>query len=432
MSWTTSSGACESGERLPGHVVRRAACRARRPRADALGLGRRAARSRRARLHRPARPHGHRAARDRPRPLARGARDRSGAASRVRRACAREARPAQRGDAQRPAPDGCRGAGGRVARAALLERGAAVPARRRERRRGAAHPPPLPRSAAAENAGFAGHSHACGALDPALPGRARLPRHRDAHDDARDARGRPRLRDPVPPRAGDVLCAAAEPAALQAAADVRRLRPLLPDRALLAGRGAARRPRARVHAAGPRDELRRAGGRAHADRAADGRGLARRRPRDRAALPARAVRRGARALRLRQARPALRPRDRRRQRAGGGLGVRRVLARRRGRWRRPLPERPRRRRGALAQGLRRARRVRQGVGRQGARLPHLRGRRERALADPEVPLRGRGGGDPRGIGGTAAARSRSSPPTRWAWSSACSAPFGRTSRGASS
>ena len=38
--------------------------------------------------------------------------------------------------------------------------------------------------------------------------------------------------------------------------------------------------------------------------------------RDRAAVPAPAVRRGARALRLRQARPALRPRDRRRQRAG--------------------------------------------------------------------------------------------------------------------
>ena len=167
-----------------------------------------------------------------------------------------------------------------------------------------------------ENAGSAGHSHARGALDPALPGRARLPRPRDAHDDARDARGRARLRDPVPARARDVLRAAAEPAALQAAADVRRLRPLLPDRALLAGRGAARRPRARVHAARPRDELRRAGGRAHADRAADGRGLARRRPRDRAAVPARAVRRGARALRLRQARPALRPRDRRRQRAG--------------------------------------------------------------------------------------------------------------------
>ena len=57
-------------------------------------------------------------------------------------------------------------------------------------------------------------------------------------------------------------------------------------------------------------------GRARADRAADGRGLARRRPRDRAAVPARPLRRGARALRLRQARPALRPRDRRRQRAG--------------------------------------------------------------------------------------------------------------------
>ena len=89
----------------------------------------------------------------------------------------------------------------RRARAALLERGAAVPARRRGRRRGAAHPPPLPRPAAAANAGIAGHSHARRALDPPLPGRAGLPRPRDADDDARDARGRTRLRDPVPPRA---------------------------------------------------------------------------------------------------------------------------------------------------------------------------------------------------------------------------------------
>ena len=283
------------------------------------------------------------------------------------------------------------------ARAALVERGAAVPARRRERRRGTPHPPPLSRSAPPENAGIAGHSYASGALDPALPGRARLPRPGDPDDDARDARGRARLRHPVPARARGVLCAAAEPAALQAAADVRRLRPLLPDRALLAGRGAARRPRARVHPARSRDELRRAGGRAHADRAADGRGLARRRPRDRAAVPARALRRGARALRLRQARPALRPRDRRRQRGRGGLGVRRLLARGGRRRCRALPERARSRRGALAQGLRRARRVRQGVGREGTRVPHLRGRRQRALADPEVPLRGGGGGDPRGI-----------------------------------
>ena len=90
-------------------------------------------------------------------------------------------------------------------------------------------------------------------------------------------------------------------------------------------------------------------------------------------------------------------RDRRRQRAGRGLRVRRVLARRRRGRRRALPERSRCRRGALAQGLRRAGGVRQGVGRQGARVPDLRGRRQRALADREVPERGRGRRDPRGL-----------------------------------
>ena len=129
-------------------------------------------------------------------------------------------------------------------------------------------------------------------------------------------------------------------------------------------------------------------------------------------FPRAALRRGARALRQRQARPALRPRDRRRQRAGGGLGVRRLLARRRRGRRRALPERPGRGRGALAQGLRRAGRVRQGVGRQGPRLPHLRGRRQRALADREVPLarpRSRRSARPRA---PARARSRSSRRTR--------------------
>ena len=105
------------------------------------------------------------------------------------------------------------------------------------------------------------------------------------------------------------------------------------------------------------------------------------------------------ALRLRQARPALRARDRRRQRAGRGLrssassparsapgGVVRCLSV------------PGCRRGALAQGLRRAGGVREGVGRQGARVPDLRGRRQRALADREVPERGGGRRDPRGLG----------------------------------
>ena len=52
---------------------------------------------------------------------------------------------------------------------------------------------------------------------------------------------------------GKFYRAAAVAAALQAAADGRGLRPLLPDRALLPRRGPARRPPARVHPARHRD-----------------------------------------------------------------------------------------------------------------------------------------------------------------------------------
>ena len=57
---------------------------------------------------------------------------------------------------------------------------------------------------------------------------------------------------------GLVLRAAAVAAAVQAAADDRRLRALLPDRPLLPRRGRARRPAARVHPARRRDGVRRA------------------------------------------------------------------------------------------------------------------------------------------------------------------------------
>ena len=69
---------------------------------------------------------------------------------------------------------------------------------------------------------------------------------------------------PVAPAARLVLRAAAVAADLQAAADDRRPRALLPDRALLPRRGPARRPPARVHAARPRDVVRHRGGRARA------------------------------------------------------------------------------------------------------------------------------------------------------------------------
>ena len=51
---------------------------------------------------------------------------------------------------------------------------------------------------------------------------------------------------PCPQPSGQVLCAAAGAAAVQAVADGRRVRPVFPDRALLPRRGFARRPLARA------------------------------------------------------------------------------------------------------------------------------------------------------------------------------------------
>ena len=100
--------------------------------------------------------------------------------------------------------------------------------------------------------------------------------------------------------------------------------PLLPDRALLPRRGPPGRPSARVHPARPGDELRDRGD-GHGLRRGDGdRRLAGRDARASApagAVPALHVRRGAGAIRLRQARPPLRD----------GAGGPRAGARRRGR-----------------------------------------------------------------------------------------------------
>ena len=126
---------------------------------------------------------------------------------------------------------------------------------------------------------------------------------------------------------------AAVAAAVQATADGRRLRQVLPDRPLPARRGPAGRPPAGVHAARRGDVVRRAwttcssvieGLTAEVFRAVPGRD-------DRAAAAAAAVRRRHAALRQRQARPALRPGDRRTWRRRGADGVRRSS---RTRWRR--------------------------------------------------------------------------------------------------
>ena len=112
------------------------------------------------------------------------------------------------------------------------------------------------------------------------------------------------------------------------------------------------------------------------------RGLAGHRGRARDAVPAHDVRRRDAPLRHRQARPAFRAGDPRRDRGDARLGVQ-GLRRRAGR---PLPDRAA---GALAGRARRARAVREAVGREGPGLRRLRRGRRAALADPEVPLRGR-------------------------------------------
>ena len=96
---------------------------------------------------------------------------------------------------------------------------------------------------------------------PRAPERRGLPRDRDADPHPLDARGRARLPGAQPAPARLLVRAAAVAAALQAAADGRRLRALLPDPPLLPRRGLPRRPPARVHPARHGAVVRRGGGR---------------------------------------------------------------------------------------------------------------------------------------------------------------------------
>ena len=123
---------------------------------------------------------------------------------------------------------------------------------------------------------------------------------------------------PEPHPSRQVLRAAAGAAAVQAADDGVRLRPLFPDRAVLPRRGPARRPPAgRVLPARPRNELRRAGGRLGHDGAGHARRLrgVRRRQAGDAEIPAHPLRRGDPQIRFRQAGPAQPDRDAGRHRA---------------------------------------------------------------------------------------------------------------------
>ena len=137
-------------------------------------------------------------------------------------------------------------------------------------------------------------------------GRARLRRDRDADADALDAGGCPRLPGARPPAAGLVLRAAAEPAAVQAAADGRRHGALLPDRPLLPRRGFPRRPSAGVHPAGHGDELRRRRRRHRGLRGDPAGAVGADRLRPAVAAAADQLRRRDAPVRFRQARPAVR------------------------------------------------------------------------------------------------------------------------------
>ena len=194
---------------------------------------------------------------------ARSAPSRRAGAQRVGRA-GRGHRPASaRGHDERRAGDGrdrgrrrsVRGAQPVEGAAVLHQRGAA--GARREPAPEASVSRPAPAADAAANA----HAVAPGQQHPRRARGRGIRRDRDADADPLDAGGCARLHRAVAAAPGRVLRAAAVAAAAQAAADGRRLRPLLPARARLPRRGPARRPPAGAHPGRHRDELRGRGGR---------------------------------------------------------------------------------------------------------------------------------------------------------------------------
>ncbi len=130
---------------------------------------------------------------------------------------------------------------------------AAALLRRRPRRVRRARPAqvPLRRPAAAAYAAQPPPPGAGQRRAPAGHGPPGLRRDRDAAALGPDPRGLAGVLRPVAPAPRLLLRAAPEPAAGQAAPHGGRLRPLLPDRPLPAGRGPQGRPPVRVHAARP-------------------------------------------------------------------------------------------------------------------------------------------------------------------------------------
>ena len=253
---------------LPRRLGRRPRRRARRRDRARRRLGAPPPRPRRPDLHRPARPLRNRPARLPPRDAP------------ARRSLAERLRPehvlsaagevvAPRGGQRQPEPrHGRDRAPRRRPEHAGRRRDAAVPGRRGQPgRRDAA--PALPRARPAPRRRCATPSR-CATRSSArcATTSTRTTSWTSRRRSSRARRPRARATSSCPSRLqpGLVLRAAAVAAAVQAAADDRRLRALLPDRPLLPRRGPARRPPARVHPARPRDVLRRGGGRHRRDR----------------------------------------------------------------------------------------------------------------------------------------------------------------------
>ena len=247
-------------ERLPRHLVRRGARRRVGERGAGRGLGAPPPRPRRARVRGPARPHGPRAGRVQPRDGARGARALARAALGVGDLGARRGRAALGGDGQ-PGHADRRGRGARDASSTCS---------RRPRRR----PSRSTRTTPVDEALRLRHRYLDLRREPMQ--RALELRHRGHAGDPRPPRTRagfldietPILTRSTPEGARDFVVPSRmqrgsfyalpqSPQLFKQLLMIARLRALLPDRALLPRRGAARRPPARVHPARPRDGVRR-------------------------------------------------------------------------------------------------------------------------------------------------------------------------------